>query len=76
LAAGTDRDAWGQNVPKDVAAKVDEMRDRLLKGYNPFQGPIADAAGTVRIPAGTTMDNDTLYTNWRWPVEGVTGLKI
>lgn len=75
LAKGTDRDAWGQNVPKDIAAKVDEMRERMLKGFNPFVGPITDTTGAVRVPAGTEMDMTTLYANWRWPVQGVTGLK-
>lgn len=75
LMRGTDRDAWGQNVPKEVATKVDEMRDRMLKGFNPFQGPIMDTTGTVRVPQGTEMDIDTLYVNWRWPIQGVTGLK-
>jgi basic membrane lipoprotein Med (substrate-binding protein (PBP1-ABC) superfamily) len=74
LGAGTDRDKWGQNVPKEVAAKVDEMRERMLKGYNPFLGPIQDNKGGVRIPQGTEMDVNTLYVNWRWPMQGITGL--
>jgi basic membrane protein A and related proteins len=76
LGKGTDRDSWGQNVPKDVAAKVDEVRERMLKGYSPFVGPIADAKGEVRIPAGTEMDTNTLYVNWRWPMQGITGLNV
>jgi basic membrane protein A and related proteins len=63
-------------VPKDVAAKVDEVRERMLKGYSPFVGPIADAKGEVRIPAGTEMDTNTLYVNWRWPMQGITGLNV
>lgn len=76
LGAGTDRDSWGQNVPKEIAAKVDEMRERMLKGFNPFKGPIADSTGNVRIAAGTEMDPDTLYANWRWSIQGVSGLKV
>ena len=51
------------------------MRERMLKGFNPFVGPITDTTGAVRVPAGTEMDMTTLYANWRWPVQGVTGLK-
>ncbi|MDB5532568.1 MAG: hypothetical protein JWO28_883 [Hyphomicrobiales bacterium] len=76
LTKGTDRDAWGQNVPKEIAAKVDEMRARMINGYNPFVGPIADAAGAIKVAAGTEMDVDTLYANWRWPIQGVAGLKV
>jgi len=74
LGAGTDRDKWGQNVPKEVAAKVDEMRERMLKGHTPFAGPIQDNKGEVRVPQGTEMDVNTLYVNWRWPMQGITGL--
>jgi basic membrane protein A len=74
LGAGTDRDRWGQKVPADVASKVDEMRERMLKGYSPFVGPIQDAKGEVKVPQGTEMDINSLYVNWRWPIEGVTGL--
>ena len=30
IGKGTDRDAWGENVPADVAAKVDEVRAKML----------------------------------------------
>jgi basic membrane protein A len=76
LGKGTDRDSWGQNVPKDVAAKVDEVRERMLKGFSPFVGPIADAKGEARIAAATEMDTNTLYVNWRWPMQGITGLNV
>ncbi|MBB2200386.1 BMP family ABC transporter substrate-binding protein [Gluconacetobacter tumulisoli] len=73
LGHGVDRDTWGSSVPPDIARQADAMRARILGGYNPFQGPIRDAAGRVRVPAGATMDDDHIY-QWDWAVEGVSGL--
>ncbi len=73
LSDGVDRDAWGATVPPEIAARADEMRSRILRGYNPFRGPIRDNSGTVRVPAGVVMDDDTIY-QWDWGVQGMTGL--
>ncbi|NHN88971.1 BMP family ABC transporter substrate-binding protein [Acetobacter conturbans] len=73
LAHGVDRDAWGETVPQAIREQADAMRDRILGGYNPFRGPIRDNSGTVRIPAGTVMDDNAIY-QWDWGVQGMTGL--
>ncbi|WP_342628417.1 BMP family ABC transporter substrate-binding protein [Nguyenibacter vanlangensis] len=73
LGHGVDRDSWGRTVPPDIAARADAMRERILAGYNPFRGPIRDAAGRLRVPDGAVMDDDRIY-QWDWPVEGVSGL--
>jgi basic membrane lipoprotein Med (substrate-binding protein (PBP1-ABC) superfamily) len=73
LGAGTDRDAWGAKVPGEVAAKVDEMRQRMLKGFNPFVGPLKDTAGNVKVREGDAM-NDMMLYSWDWVVEGVSGM--
>ncbi|ACI52882.1 basic membrane lipoprotein [Gluconacetobacter diazotrophicus PA1 5] len=73
LGQGVDRDAWGRTVPPAVAAQADAMRARIMAGYNPFRGPIRDAAGRLRVPAGTVMDDALIY-QWDWSVEGVSGL--
>ena len=76
MGKGIDRDAWGERVPADVAAKADAVRDKMLKeGWSPFVGEIKDAEGTVRVPAGHRMTEDELY-NWDWSIEGVSGLKV
>lgn len=74
LGEGVDRDAWGPNVPADVQAQVDAIRDKMLnEGFNPFVGPIKDTSGEIRVPEGQAMDDMQLYL-WDWAVEGVSGL--
>ena len=74
LTKGVDRDAWGENVPKDVQEQVDAIRDKMLnEGFNPFVGPIVDANGEVRVAEGETLSPVELF-NWDWAVEGVSGL--
>lgn len=73
LGHGVDRDPWGRTVPPEVAAQADAMRTRIMQGYNPFQGPIYDAAGRLRVPQGQAMDDALIY-QWDWAVAGVTGL--
>lgn len=72
LGQGVDRDAWGENVPLDIQQKVDAVRLKMIKeNYNPFVGPITDAKGVIRIPAGQTMSIDDIRFNWDWAVQGV-----
>jgi basic membrane lipoprotein Med (substrate-binding protein (PBP1-ABC) superfamily) len=72
LGQGVDRDAWGENVPKDVQQRVDAVREKMLKeSYNPFVGPIYDVEGVVRVPAGQTMSADDIRFKWDWAVQGV-----
>jgi basic membrane protein A len=40
--------------------------------FEPFHGPIRDAAGRIRVPAGHTMDKDELFA-MGWRVQGVEG---
>ena len=46
---------------------------KILGGFNPFVGEMKDASGAVRLKAGETMDEMTLY-NWDWSIEGVSGI--
>lgn len=73
MGAGIDRDAWGQAVPADVAAKADEAREKILGGWSPFTGEMKDGSGNVKLKAGETLDDAALY-NWDWSIEGVSGL--
>lgn len=73
MGGGVDRDAWGQNVPAEVAAQADAVRDKILGGWSPFEGEIRDVNGEVRVAKGQTMTEDELYL-WDWSVEGVSGL--
>lgn len=74
LGGGIDRDKWGQNVPEEVGAKADEVRQKMLDGWSPFVGEIKDKDGKVRVEEGQKMTELELY-NWDWSVEGVTGLE-
>jgi basic membrane lipoprotein Med (substrate-binding protein (PBP1-ABC) superfamily) len=72
LGKGVDRDAWGENVPQEVQQQVDAVREKMInEGFNPFVGPIKDATGTVRVPAGQTMTDDEIRFTWDWAVDGV-----
>ena len=71
LGEGVDRDTWGQNVPEDVQAQVDSVREDLLDGWSPFVGPISDASGTIRVESGVTMEWADIMLGWDWPIEGI-----
>jgi basic membrane protein A len=73
MGGGVDIDPWGESVPPDVRQAADAVRARILGGWSPFTGEIRDSKGAVRVKAGETMSEETLY-NWDWPVEGVQGL--
>ncbi|GBD56825.1 BMP family ABC transporter substrate-binding protein [Gluconobacter wancherniae] len=73
LGAGVDRDAWGQRVPEVVRVEADAVRARMLGGWSPFQGPLYDSEGKLRVAEGHVMNDMELY-NWNWQLQGVSGL--
>ena len=73
LGAGVDRDAWGQRVPEAVRVEADAVRARMLGGWSPFQGPLYDSEGKLRVAKGHVMNDMELY-NWNWQLQGVSGL--
>jgi simple sugar transport system substrate-binding protein len=63
----------GSMVPQDVADQVAARQAEIASGaFHPFQGPISDQAGTVRVEAGAVIDESELYS-MNWYVEGVEG---
>jgi basic membrane protein A and related proteins len=60
-------------VPKDVVAMVEAKKADIAAGkFHPFQGPIKDNDGNLKVPAGKAMsDKDILALNWY--VEGIQG---
>ncbi|HLI13973.1 MAG TPA: BMP family ABC transporter substrate-binding protein [Alphaproteobacteria bacterium] len=60
-------------VPKDVAALVETRKGDIAAGrFQPFQGPIDDNHGKLRVPAGKALtDKEILSLNWY--VAGVQG---
>ncbi len=60
-------------VPPEVVALVEEREKAIKSGaFHPFQGPIMDQEGKVRIAAGTTI-SDADLSKMQWYVMGVLG---
>ena len=82
----TSRDVWGgisagmvklapmnPVVPQDVVTAVTEKEDAIRTGaFHPFQGPVTDQDGKVRIADGTTISDEDLL-KMQWYVMGVQG---
>ena len=61
------------NMPPEVAAQATATVADIASGKNKvFIGPIMDQAGTVKVAAGTEMD-DAALNAMQWLVEGVDG---
>jgi len=60
-------------VPPAAAKVFEEKKKALIDGkLTPFQGPIKDQSGAVKVPAGSTMSLEELMS-LNWYVEGVEG---
>ena len=60
-------------VSRDVVVVVEAKHDAIRNGsFHPFQGPINDQAGSVRIASGTTISDADLQ-KMDWYVQGVQG---
>ncbi len=60
-------------VPPAAAKVFEEKRKAIIDGkLTPFQGPIKDQSGAVKVPAGSTMSLEELMS-LNWYVEGVEG---
>jgi basic membrane protein A len=54
-----------------VLRRLAEMSESPTK-FEPFQGPLSDAQGVVRIPAGRAATKEEIYS-MSWRVQGVVG---
>jgi basic membrane protein A and related proteins len=64
---------YGDSVPEDVRAEVDEMLAGFKDGsFKPFVGPIKDQSGKVRFEEGQEVSFED-FLGWSWLVEGVEG---
>jgi basic membrane protein A len=60
-------------VPAEVKALLAEKENAIRsKDFDVFEGPIKDQAGTIKVPAGESMNDDEIL-NFDWLVEGVLG---
>ncbi len=63
--------AIGSMVPADVASLVMTRAGEIKNGtFHPFQGPIKDQKGVLRVKAGESIPDKDLY-GMNWYVEGV-----
>ncbi|MBW4616313.1 MAG: BMP family ABC transporter substrate-binding protein [Desmonostoc vinosum HA7617-LM4] len=62
-----------QVIPDDVQQLVNMKRQEFIQGMaHPFDGPVKDQKGVVRVPKGKVLDDkEQLAMNWY--VEGVEG---
>ncbi len=60
-------------IPQDVQQLVMAKRQQFINGTaNPFDGPVKDQTGTIRVPQGEILsDKEQLAMNWY--VEGIEG---
>ncbi len=66
-------DALTANVAPGTAEAVEAAKAKIVSGeLNPFAGPIADQAGTVKVAAGSAMTDEEVW-NMGWFVQGVIG---
>jgi basic membrane lipoprotein Med (substrate-binding protein (PBP1-ABC) superfamily) len=63
---------FGPAVPESTRALVNEAAEKVVKGYHPFTGPLADNTGALKIPAGTEWGGDKMG-DFDWYVAGVIG---
>ena len=60
-------------IPKDVQELVNAKREELIKGTaHPFDGPVKDQSGTVRVPQGKVLE-DKEQLGMDWYVQGIEG---
>ncbi|MEH2107144.1 BMP family ABC transporter substrate-binding protein [Nostoc sp.] len=62
-----------QAIPADVQQLVNAKRDEFIQGTaHPFDGPVKDQKGVVRVPKGKVLD-DRGQLAMDWYVEGIEG---
>jgi simple sugar transport system substrate-binding protein len=60
-------------IPPDIQNLVNQKRNEIIQGIaHPFQGPIKDQSGVLRVPKGKVLD-DKAQLAMNWYVEGVEG---
>ncbi|NLW24436.1 MAG: BMP family ABC transporter substrate-binding protein [Clostridia bacterium] len=62
-----------KNAPEGAQEAVDKAKEEIINGtLQIFAGPLKDQTGTVRVPEGTVMTDDEVWS-MDWFVEGVEG---
>jgi simple sugar transport system substrate-binding protein len=62
-----------KSVPPDVVKVFEAKKQAIIDGkLTPFEGPVRDNAGTLKVAAGSTLTHDQLKSI-DWYVEGIDG---
>jgi basic membrane protein A and related proteins len=60
-------------IPQDLQQLVNTKREQFIQGVaHPFDGPVKDQAGVVRVPKGKVLE-DAKQLDMNWYVEGIEG---
>ena len=63
-----------ENMAPETAALARETEEKIRSGkLHPFQGPVRDQDGNIRVPAGEIPDDEFLLKMSGWYAEGVEG---
>mgnify|MGYP000514904383 FL=1 len=60
---------FGPAVPETVRVRVREAKEAIRNGASPFEGPVRDVSGSLRIAEGSVPDDATLR-GMDWRVQG------
>ena len=64
---------YNSAIPAEVVAEAKALEEGIKAGtLHPFQGPIKDQAGNLKVKEGETLDDGALLS-MDWYVEGVEG---
>ena len=74
LGKGVDVAKWGDKVTPEAQKAGDAAKAKVKGGFEPYTGPIKDAGGTERVPAGKSLNASEVF-RVDFSIEGVTGVK-
>ncbi len=64
---------YNKAIPQTVIDQVEAIKAKIIDGsFHPFQGPIKDQQGELKVADGTTMSDGEILS-FNWYVEGVQG---
>jgi simple sugar transport system substrate-binding protein/basic membrane protein A len=72
IATPMDLAPYGPSVAPGTKTLIETTKTKILGGYSPFTGPIADQSGKIMIPEGTVATGQEL-SSLSYLVKGVVG---
>ncbi len=62
-----------ENMPADAKAAAEAAEAKIKNGYNVFSGPFYDNQGNLVLQAGESYDDENLFNDMNYYVEGING---